>query len=114
MTSMSSRVDITVRVDESEIYGVVRSDDVQASMDELADAALDMQKQLVPVDTGKLRLHLRKQHTEDGTGRRVGAFDVEYAAYVEEGHQTEAGTWVPAQPYIRPSMDAVRRRLANG
>lgn len=114
MLGGSPRVEITVRVNASEIYGVVRSADVQDGMDELARAALDMQRALVPVDTGKLSRHLGIRKTADGTGREIGALgDIEYAAYVEEGHQTRSGSWVPAQPYIRPSMDAVRRRLSN-
>lgn len=104
---------VEVRINQTAVIGLLSSDNVQNRMDDAADAALKMQKALVPVDTGKLKLHLRKQHTEDGLGRRVGVWDVEYAMYVEEGHRTRAGTWVPAQPYIRPSIDAVRRSLTQ-
>lgn len=111
---MASTVKVEVRLDRNAVYGAVRAPSVQAGMDDLADAALRMQKTLVPIDTGRLKLHLRKRHTADGIGRDIGVWDVKYARYVEEGHRTRAGTWVPAQPYIRPSLDAVRARLASG
>lgn len=111
-TGKNHHIDVTVRVNAGEVYGSVRSGDVQNGMDDLAGAALDMQRVLVPVDTGNLSRHLGIRNTADGTGREIGALgDIDYASHVEEGHQTEAGTWVPAQPFIRPSMDAVRRRL---
>ncbi len=104
---------VSVTVNQSAVAGVLSGDDVQKRMDNAADAALRMQKSLVPVDTGNLSRHLEIRKTPDGLGRQVGAFDVDYAAAVEEGHRTKAGTWVPAQPYIRPSIDAVRRSLRN-
>lgn len=109
---MSSQVNVSVKVNESEVYAVLQSDGVQTGMDELADAALEMQRVLCPVDTTKLvtSLEVRK----NGNGRDIGSFTVDYAAAVENGHETEAGTWVPAQPFIRPSLDAVRARLASG
>ncbi len=116
---MASRVDVTVKLDDTEIFGVVHSDDVQTGMDDLADAALGMQKRLCPVDTGNLVRHLDVRKRADG-GRDIGVFEkpplisAYYAQYVEEGHETEAGTMVPAQPFIRPSLDAVRARLARG
>ena len=114
MLGGSPNVEITVRVNATEIHAVVRSADVQDGMDELARAALTMQQALVPVDTGNLSRHLGIRKTADGIGREIGALgDIKYAAYVEGGHQTRSGSWVPPQPFIRPSMDAVRRRLSN-
>ena len=109
---MTSRVNVTVKVNQSDIYGAVRSESVQTGMDDLAEAALRMQKILCPVDTGKMlnSLEIRK----NGNGRDIGSFGLGYPEHVENGHQTKAGTWVPAQPFIRPSLDAVRARLASG
>lgn len=108
---MGTQVIVTVRLDEGEIYGAIQDSQVQAGMDELADAALDMQKVLCPVDTGRMlrSLAIRKRDN----GRDVGSFGLKYPAYVESGHHTRAGTWVPAQPFIRPSLDAVRARLRS-
>jgi hypothetical protein len=106
-------VRVIVTVNQSAVAGILSGEDVQNRMDNAAEAALRMQKSLVPVDTGNLSRHLEIRKTPDGLGRQVGAFDVEYAAAVEEGHQTRSGTWVPAQPFVRPSIDAVRRSLGN-
>ncbi len=110
---MTTRVVVTVILDEGEIYGSVRSSEVQGGVDELADAALDMQRVLCPVDTGRMLRSLGIRKTPDGVGREIGSFGLDYPRFVEEGHRTEAGTWVPAQPFIRPSLDAVRARLRS-
>lgn len=106
-------VRVSVTINQSTVAGVLRSPEVQSRMDDAAKAALRMQLSLVPRDTGNLSRHLEIRHTDDGLGRQVGAFDVDYAAPVEEGHRTKGGTWVPAQLYIRPSIDAVRRSLRD-
>lgn len=106
-----ARVSVDVKIDANAVYGAVRSPEAQRNFDQLAEAALAMQRVLVPVDTGRLSRSLGIRKTPDGIGREIGSFSVEYAAYVEDGHQTRAGTWVPAQPYIRPSIDAIRKRL---
>lgn len=109
-----AQVNVTVKLNQGEIFGSARSKGVQDGMDTLADAALAMQTILCPVDTGRMLRSLGKRKTPDGVGREVGSFGLKYPRFVEEGHQTRAGTWVPAQPFIRPSLDAVRARLANG
>lgn len=109
-----SKAKVTIKLNKTQAAALIRDPKAQHNLDALADAALDMQKSLVSVDTGNLRKHLGKRNTSDGVGREVGAFDVDYAAAVEDGHRTKKGTMVPAQPYVRPSMDAVRRRLSNG
>ena len=102
---------ISVNINATQVAALLVSPGVQLYMDSLAESALKMQKTLVPVDTGNLSEHLEVRKTESSVGRMVGAFDVEYAAAVEMGHQTRSGSWVPAQPYVRPSVDAVRRSL---
>lgn len=109
----NSLTKVTTRVDGTAMAEIIHDPEVQGNVDEIAEAVLNMQQTLVPVDTGHLHSRLRIEKTSDG-GRQIGAFDVDYAAAVEEGHETQAGTWVPAQPYIRPSVDAVARRLNNG
>lgn len=83
----------------------------QKALDEIAKAVLARQKTLVPVDTGHLSRSLKIRNTADSLGREVGSFDVDYALPVETGHQTESGTFVPAQPFIRPSVDAAKVKI---
>lgn len=101
-----------LRIDGAKVYAMLSSVDAQDRIDDVAEAVLTMQRALCPVDTSKLvnSLEIRKQ----GIGRRIGSFTVKYARYVELGHQTRGGTWVPAQPYIRPSMDAARKTFMRG
>ena len=109
---MPSQINVSVKLNQGEIFAVVKSDGVQAGMDDLAEAALGMQKVLCPVDTGKMLNSLAIRKNENG--RDIGSFGLDYPEHVENGHQTKAGTWVPPQPFIRPSLDAVRARLASG
>ncbi len=109
-----ANVRVTFTMNTRAAAGVLRGAQVQSRMDNAAEAALTMQKALVPVDTGKLERSLAIRKTPDGLGRQVGSFGVNYAAAVENGHQTKSGKWVPAQPFVRPSIDAVRRVIRNG
>lgn len=61
-------------------------------------------KQLAPVDTGRLRASIAEQleRDEQGLVERVGT-DVDYAAHQEFGTVN-----MPAHPYLRPALDAVR------
>ena len=104
---MASRVRVTVRLDRNAATALIHAPGVQAEMDRRAARVLARQKDIVPVDTGELSNDLEIRKTPEG-GRRIGSFNKDYAAAVETGHETSAGTWVPAQPYIRPSLDAAR------
>lgn len=106
-----ANVSVVVQINEGSVHGLLSGDDAQKQMDTGAEAARKMQLLLVPVDTGNLSRNIEIRKTPDGLGRMVGVWVVKYAAAVENGHQTKAGTWVPAQPFVRPSMDAVRRSL---
>jgi hypothetical protein len=62
-----------------------------------------------PVDTGKLRQSVKLIVKPDGSGLHLFC-DVEYAIYVEFGHVTPSGTWVPPNPFIRKSsMETMKR-----
>lgn len=103
---MTSKVTVDFRMNESAVYGLVTSDEARDVTKRCANAAEAMQTTLCPVDTGNLVGNIKQRDIADGVGIEVGVFDVDYARPVEEGHETEAGTWVPAQPFIRPSIDA--------
>lgn len=58
---------------------------------------------LCPVDTGNLRNSIT--HAQMDANTEVIGTPVEYAPYVELGHHSVAGKWVPAQPYLRPAVE---------
>lgn len=59
-------------------------------------------KLFCPVDTGLLRSSIHGRMLSDTEG--VVGTSVEYAAPVEFGHVTEAGTYVPGQPFLAPAL----------
>lgn len=98
-----------IRINEAAVAAELKGIKPQARIDRVADAVLAMQKSLCPVDTGNMLSHLEIRKTPDGLGRQIGAFDVDYALPVEFGHEVrDTGHFVPAQPFIRPSVDAAR------
>ncbi len=99
-------VRVRVNIDASSIADIPKLPEVQADMDRRAAAVLRTQQRLVPVDTGNLKRHLQIRNTPTG-GRQIGAFDVDYAAKIEEGWQFH-NRFIPGQPYIRPSIDSAR------
>ncbi len=102
-----SRIDI----DSGQLDAELDNAEAQRKVDEVADAAQDMMVSICPVDTGKLSKSIEKRRV--GRGRHVGSW-LDYAAPVELGHETEAGTWVPAQPFVRPAIDAARAVMKRG
>lgn len=107
---------VTVTVDSAAIGSLTSTPEAQATLDRCASFALAYQEATVPVDTGALKKCLGIVSTDNGLSRKIGAVidPVEYAIYVEEGHRTKSGTWVAAQPYIRPSIDAAKKGLSHG
>lgn len=69
--------------------------------EQVAKAIVPDAVRYAPVDTGHLKSQI-DAHEVTKTHWRVVA-DTEYAAAVENGHVTSAGTHVPAQPYLRPA-----------
>jgi hypothetical protein len=75
---------------------------LQAHMLEpLAETIATDAARYAPVDTAYLMSHI-DAHKVTPTHWRVVA-NAAYAAAVEGGHLTPAGTHVPAQPYLRPA-----------
>jgi hypothetical protein len=111
---MAKRV-AKVTIDQAAFGRLTGTPEAKALLRRCAERALDFQQSAVPVDTGELHSALGIRENSDGTVD-IGTVKkkVDYAIPVEEGHRTRAGTWVPAQPYIRPSIDAAKRGLGNG
>lgn len=62
-----------------------------------------------PVDTGFLRDSITPTMTDDFTGNvTVGAY---YGIYVEMGHHTRSGSYVPPQPFFYPAVEEGRSRF---
>ncbi|MBX6770881.1 MAG: HK97 gp10 family phage protein [Chloroflexi bacterium] len=88
-----------------ELRGQVRQRASQA----VRKAAFDIEaraKQIVPVRTGNLKNSIQTTMESDLTAT-VGTA-VEYAPYVELGHHTRGGGYVPPRPYLGPAAEAVR------
>lgn len=109
-----STVKVVAKVDKDAVYGLMDDPKAQALLEKCAGFALAAQETTVPIDTGNLHEHLKIGSANNGRSRRIGVLPedpVDYVLPVELGHRTEAGTWVPAQPFIRPSIDAAKRGL---
>ena len=86
-----------------------------AALERMGGTAETHAKKYCPVDTGRLRASITHQKQDEDT-MLVGT-NVEYAPYVELGHDQEAGRYVPAlgkrlvashvngKPYIRPAIE---------
>ncbi len=106
---------VKVTVDQAALGTLRDTPEAKALLRRCAERALDFQEATVPVDTGELKSALGIRENSDGS-LDIGTVKkkVDYALPVEEGHRTRGGTWVPAQPFIRPSIDAAKKGLSNG
>lgn len=101
-----------VTVDQAALGKLTSTPEAKALLRRCAERALDFQRSAVPVDTGELKSALGIRENANGS-IDIGTVKkrVDYDLAVEEGHRTKGGTWVPAQPYIRPSIDAAKKGL---
>lgn len=86
-----------------------------AALEKMGGTAETHAKRYCPVDTGRLKGSITHQKQDENT-MLVGT-NVEYAPYVELGHDQEAGRYVPAigkrlvashvdgKPFIRPAIE---------
>ncbi len=106
---------VRVTVNQAALGTLKSTPEAKRLLRRCAERALDFQQATVPVDTSKLHNALGIRENADGS-LDIGTvlYPVEYDIYVEEGHRTRSGTWVAAQPFIRPSIDAAKKGLKNG
>lgn len=89
------------------------------------DSALEeLQRQIVirtPVDTGRLRSSITKRGpilTRDNNIEGFVGTNVEYAPYVEYGHMSVGGRWVPGRHMFARGKEAsdprIRKLLGRG
>lgn len=112
---MANKPIAKVTVDQAALGTLTGTPESKKLLRRCAERALDFQESAVPVDTGDLKSALGIRENSDGS-LDIGTVKkrVDYDLAVEEGHRTKAGTWVPAQPFIRPSIDAAKKGLSNG
>lgn len=77
-------------------------ENVRAAVRRAGEDVEDLAKQLVPVDTGRLRSSIRTTYSDGGLTFRTLS-DVEYAPFVEFGTSRS-----PAQPFLFPAFEAIR------
>ena len=102
-----------------------------AALEKMGGRAETHAKEVCPVDTGRLKGSITHQKQDENT-MLVGT-NVDYAPYVELGHNQEVGRYVPAigkrlvashvdgKPFIRPAIenyiseyqDIVRKEFKN-
>jgi HK97 gp10 family phage protein len=75
-------------------------------INEAMEAGVEMAQHLVPVDTGELHDGIEIIEFASGGRGSYGVTDVEHAEHVEFGTEKMA-----AQPYLRPSIDALKSHL---
>ncbi len=76
-------------------------------VERMAHRAQEFAQRVAPVDTGRLQSSIEVVKESDAH-YRVGS-DLDYAAPVELGYRHhQSGRHIPAQPYLRPAIDAVR------
>ena len=68
-------------------------------------------KKICPVDTGRLRNSITHQQFDENT--EVVGTNVEYAPYVELGHNTTGGTFVAGKPFLRPAAEGHSAEYKN-
>lgn len=84
----------------------VAAEGLDEVINEAMEAGVESAQRLVPIDTGELHDGIEiVEFASNGRGS-YGVTDVDYADDVEFGTQN-----APAQPYLRPSVDAMRQAL---
>lgn len=79
---------------------------VEDAVKELGTIAFKSARQIVPVDTGRLKTSIEVELERQNLISKVEiGTDVPYAAYVEYGTSRQR-----AQPYMRPSLTQARRQ----
>lgn len=98
-----SRARVTIHAGILDSIGTTRADEV---VNEAMEDGVELAQHLVPVLTGELHDGIEiLQFAENGVGK-YGVDSVDHSEAVEFGTFKMA-----AQPYLRPSMDALNRRL---
>ena len=84
--------------------------EIEAAVHAAGQTCLDNAQANAPVLTGEMR-----DTMELTTGVMVAEVttNVNYSKFVENGHQTRSGTFVPPQPFLGPAADLAAAQLQN-
>lgn len=88
-------------IDHSAEYLQALEKAVPVILEALGQTAERYAHEACPVDTGRLKNSIANTHDSDTA--YIGT-NVEYAPYVEMGHHTPSGKFVPPQPYLKPAV----------
>jgi HK97 gp10 family phage protein len=102
-------VQVTLDLAGFAAYPMAMQEALTRVVQEAAETIAADAKERAPVDTGFLRDSITSE-LESPLVAEVRA-EADYALYVEEGHHTSAGSFVPAQPFLTPAVEAERTRF---
>jgi HK97 gp10 family phage protein len=87
----------------------IRNYDPMVTVYKYASATQKLARELVPVDTGSLRLSILLKNESDTKTNRISiGTNLEYAPYMEYGTRLTR-----ARPYLRPAFYAYSERFQN-
>ena len=110
-------MEINIAVDKTDITAIVQAkiDDIKAkaatALYQGGELIATACKENAPVDTGLLRGSIEVEQVSD-TEVQV-APHTDYAYYVEVGHHTRSGSFVPGQWYMRNGTEESRDAVAD-
>ena len=102
--------DFQVKIDQKAVREISGGEDVTKALEIIGQLGEGEAKRLAPVDTGNLRRSLTHELGRSGLNQyvRIGS-NVEYAVFQELGTR-----YHPAQPYLRPAAEFLRRFIRGG
>lgn len=100
---MTKEFSLDIKVDNSEEVLEGLKDGIERALEAIGIQVENYAKELCPVDTGNLRNSITHAVEPPEEAVYVGSA-VEYAAYVELGHQTAKGKHIDPQPYLEPAV----------
>lgn len=97
-----------LRAFQERLRGAAGGEIIRRCAETLAKAVAEAAKGRTPVDTGRLQSGFSIEVAEcEGGARAVILNPVEYASYVEMGHRTRGGGWVPGRFMLELACDEV-------
>jgi hypothetical protein len=81
---------------------------VNAGLSLWAQAVITLAQAQCPVETGTLR---DSAYSQVEAGGVTLGFSAPYAAYVDQGHHTRSGSWVPANPFFSSAIQALQDQV---
>lgn len=107
--TVADDVDVKVVVTGDFALGILNAPEVDRAVRYVTETGCDRSRAICPVDTSRLVRSLETDYEETPTGLQgQWGTDVHYGKYVENGHFTTAGTWVPPQSFLRAAATSLK------